>query len=524
MSASLVMWIPLAPLLVAIVLGGLQLAGICQGERWEYRSSRLTLLAIAGACLAAMLQWGLIHQGSELAGVHGYGVWLHSGRWQLQWQLLADEWHLALAGLWAGLLLIAARFAVHYLHREVGFHRLFAFLALLTGAMMLIVLSANVWLTFIGWELAGLSSYVLIAFAYDRPVAAANASRVFLTNRLGDAGLLVLMIGALAWLESCEWSVLNQQAVELEGLHRNLLALCLVLAAAVKSVQLPFTPWLTRAMEGPTPTSAVFYGGVMIHAGVFLLIQGQNLLEQAPVVMIFITVLGGLTFLYSLLVGLTQTDVKTAQGVATVGQLGLMFVSCGLGYWTLATWHMAAHSVVRTFLMLSAPGILHDSLGQPVRPVSARWVKWRGLYLLSLQRVWLDEATDWLVVKPILRLARDMTVLERKLIAPLLAAPVPLIQHIAALAEQEERKIGANLHSTADSFAQGSGLAGRLTEWAAAVSHYFEYHFILHGIGRDSIRLGRRLGYIANRFEQLLLKPRYIILFVLISLLIVLGN
>jgi hypothetical protein len=91
------------------------------------------------------------------------------------------------------------------------------------------------------------------------------------------------------------------------------------------------------------------------------------------------------------------------------------------------------------------------------------------------------------------------------------------------LAQWEEQKMGANLDSQEDSFAQGSGLAGKLAQWTAALLNWFEYHFILRGIGRDSIRLGRRLGHAANRFEQLLLQPRYLALFVLITLMVALG-
>ena len=211
MSAQILLWIPLAPLLASALLAAWQFSGRGQGEAWERSAAWLVVLAITVAWVGAAWQAWQIWQGKASAAIYAYGVWFDSGRWQLQWQLQADGWHLALAALLAGLLLIGTRFAIHYLHRETGFQRVFALLALLTGAMMLIVLAANVWLTFVGWELAGVSSYALIAYAYDRPVAAAHASRVLITNRLGDAGLLLLLVWSLVWLDSCEWGVLNQQ-------------------------------------------------------------------------------------------------------------------------------------------------------------------------------------------------------------------------------------------------------------------------------------------------------------------------
>jgi len=329
---------------------------------------------------------------------------------------------------------------------------------------------------------------------------------------------------AVLWLDSADWHAINSGAVELERGDANLLALCFVLAAFAKSAQIPFTPWLARAVEGPTPSSAIFYGGVMIHAGVFLLLQLKTLLMQAPVVMGLMVLMGGLTTAYSYWVGLSQTDIKSSQVYAATAQLGLMFVECGFGFWQLAAWHMAAHAVVRCYLLLTAPSILHVTHGQAIAPVSPRWAKCHWAFLASLQRGWLEQALDWLLVRPIQQFARDMHTIEDRIVDPVLGAPAPAIRVISSLAEWEERKMGANLTSDEDSFAQGSGLAGKLAQWTAAMMSWFEYHFILRGIGRQSIRLGRRLGRAANRFEHLLLSPRYLILFVLITLMVALES
>jgi len=276
-------------------------------------------------------------------------------------------------------------------------------------------------------------------------------------------------------------------------------------------------------MEGPTPSSAVFYGGVMTHAGVFLLIQLRPLFEQTPLAMLLVAVLGGLTALYGYWVGLTQTDIKSSHIFAASLQLGLMFVECGLGAWTLATWHLAGHAVLRCYLLLTAPSILHATHGQPIAQV-APWLRdCRWAFMASLQRFWLEPAMDRLLVKPVKQLARDARYLEDHIVEPLLGAPAPAIHAISSLAQWEERKLGANLDSSEDRFAQGSGLAGKLAQWAAALSGWFEYHFILRGIGRDAIRWGRELGRGANRFEQGLLKPRYLLLFVIIVLLVALN-
>ena len=519
MSGFFCLLIVLAPLLATLLIGSLHLLGLISGEAGEKYSAKL---ALAGISLAFLSSLTLALQATE--PVYRYFCWLEIGRVQIEFGLFSGGFNLALANLFAGLILLVMRFSVNYMHREAGFHRWFFTLSLFATGMMLIVLSSNAVFSFVGWELAGVCSYWLIAYAYDRPQAANNATRVFLTNRIGDGGFLFAMALALSWLGSADWLEINARIMDLSPADRHGLAACFVLAAMAKSAQIPFTPWLARALEGPTPSSALFYGGVMIHSGVFLLIQLQPVLESARWLMVLLLVVGGLTSAYSWFVGLTQTDVKSGHGFAISGQLGLMFVECGLGFWQLASWHLAAHAVVRCYLLLTAPSILHVTAARPVQPVwpGLRHARWA--FMASLQRGWLEPLLDALLVKPVQQFSKDMLYVDKHIIKPVFATPVPVITGMANLAQSREDKIGANLQSVQDSFAQGSGLAGKLTQWLAALMNGFEEHFILFGIGRNSIRFGRRLGHVANRFERLLLKPRFISLFVLICLLVALGS
>ncbi|WP_020484011.1 proton-conducting transporter transmembrane domain-containing protein [Methylomonas sp. MK1] len=514
--------IPLFPLLAALLIGGLHFCRIIDGEAGEKTTARLALTAISLSVLTA-LSLLIADLSGQLPDSVSYGTWLRSGSLIIDYKLTTGGFSLALASLFSLLLLVAIRFSVNYMHRETGFHRFFFVLNLFAAAMLLLVLSGNAVFTFIAWEIAGVCSYWLIAYAYYRPIAAHNATRVFVTNRIGDGGFILAIGLALAWLENADWQTINLSAADLEPGDATLLALSFAVAAFAKSAQIPFTPWLARAMEGPTPSSAIFYGGAMIHAGVFLIIQLEPLFMQAPLAMSLLTVIGALTAIYSYWVGLSQTDIKSSQIFATSAQLGLMFVECGLGFWTLAAWHLCAHAVVRCYLLLTAPSILHNTHGQAIRPVAPALANCRWAFIASLQRGWLEPAMDWLLVKPVLRLAKDVRYIDEHIVDPALGAPAPAIKAVSSLAQWEEQKMGANLNSQEDSFAQGSGLAGKLAQWTAALLNWFEYHFILRGIGRDSIRLGRRLGQAANRFEQLLLQPRYLALFVLITLMVALG-
>ncbi|MEQ1530380.1 MAG: proton-conducting transporter membrane subunit, partial [Methylococcales bacterium] len=298
------------------------------------------------------------------------------------------------------------------------------------------------------------------------------------------------------------------------------IALCFAGAAFAKSAQLPFTPWLARAMEGPTPSSAVFYGAVMIHAGVFLLIQLQPLFEQAFLAMLLIALVGLATACYSFLVGLTQTDVKSSLLFAVSGQLGLMFLECGLGFWQLASWHLCAHAVVRTYQLLSAPSLMHNVQHNPIKPVGISLTSRPWLFVAALQRFWLDQMTDWALVKPILRLAHDLKFFDDRVIDRFMGAPAPAIRAVSSFAQLEEQALGARLDNEEDRFAQGSGLAGKLTQWTAALMHWFEEHMVLRGVGKGAIHFGRELGHFANIVEQFVLRPRYLVLFVLITLLV----
>ncbi|MGZ8184409.1 MAG: NADH-quinone oxidoreductase subunit 5 family protein [Methylobacter sp.] len=513
---ALVVLIPLMPLAAASIIGIGHLFGAISGEADEGTTGDIAGWAISMSCLLALtlLVTDLLGKNT---GSYSVGHWLSSDTLDIQLNFITAGFNVRLAVLFSILLAIVIRFSIDYMHREAGYHRFFFMLSLFASAMLLLVLSGNAVGTFIGWEVAGLCSYFLIAYAYYRPVAAANATRVFVTNRIGDAGLILGVGLSYAWLDSVNWSNINAASAQLSPGEATAIALCFAVAAFAKSAQLPFTPWLARAMEGPTPSSAVFYGAVMVHAGVYLVILLRPVFEHAPLAMAVVAVVGLMTAVYSFAVGLTQTDVKSSLIFATSGQLGLMFLECGLGFWQLAGWHLCAHAAVRGYQFLTAPSLMHNVRGldaQAPRSIPT-WI-----YVASLQRFWLDQITDWALVKPVRGLAHDLSYFDGHIVDRVMGAPDPAIRAISSLAQLEEQMIGAQLDNESDQFAQGSGLAGKLTEWTAAILHWFEDRFVLRGIGKGAIDYGRELGHIANKFERSVFRPRYLVLFVFITLLV----
>jgi NADH:ubiquinone oxidoreductase subunit 5 (subunit L)/multisubunit Na+/H+ antiporter MnhA subunit len=516
---ALVVLIPLMPFLAAVIIGIGHLFGAIKGEGGENFTALTASWAISMSCLLALALLGadLLQRNS---GEFTVGLWLESDTLKIVLNFITAGFSVKLAALFAMLLMILMRFSINYMHREPGFHRFFFILSLFSSAMLLLVLSGNALGTFVGWELAGLCSYLLIAYAYDRPVAVANATRVFVTNRIGDAGFILGIGLSYAWVDSVNWPDLNAAVTELSRGEATAISLCFTIAALAKSAQLPFSPWLARAMEGPTPSSAAFYGAVMVHAGVYLIITLEPLISQTPLVMALLIFSGTTTSLYSYFIGLTQTDVKNSLVFATSGQLGLMFLECGLGFWQLAGWHLCAHAVVRCYLVLTAPSFMVNVRDNPIKPVAPVLANHRWLFVASLQRFWVEQITDWVLVKPVRHLAHDLSYFDDNIVDRLMGIPAPAISVASSLAQLEERSLGARLENGGNTFTSGTGLINMLADWIAGLVHWFEDRLVLQGIGKDTLHVGRELGHLANKFETLVLRPRYLVLLVFITLLV----
>ncbi|MBA4141684.1 MAG: hypothetical protein H0X43_01490 [Nitrosospira sp.] len=515
---SLVALILLLPLAGAFSIGIGQLFGKLHGEAGEALTANIATWAIALSFLSALALLSSDLLGKN-AGSFSAGSWLGSNALNIEMNFITTGFNAGLATLFSLLLVIVTRFSINYIHKEPGFHRFFFVLSLFSSAMLLLVLSGNAVGTFIGWEIAGLCSYLLIAFAYDRPIAAINATRVFVTNRIGDAGFILGIALCYTLVGSVNWSSLNSGAPQLTTGTATVIALCFATAAFAKSAQLPFTPWLARAMEGPTPSSAIFYGAVMIHAGIFLIIMLRPLFEQAPFAMGLLAAVGLATAVYSFIVGLTQTDVKSSLSFAISGQLGLMFLECGLGFWQLATWHLCAHAVVRGYQILTAPSFLHYVHGNPMKPVGRDIAGLRWVYVASLQRFWLDPVVDRILIRPTYGLAKDLDYFDDHIVDRIMGAPAPAGRAISSLAQLEEKVLRTQFGEDTGTFGRGNGWAARFLEWLAVIMSWFEERLVLQGIGMDAIDMGRKLGYAANKFEKLILKPRYLVLFVFTVLL-----
>ncbi|WP_103918631.1 proton-conducting transporter transmembrane domain-containing protein [Candidatus Venteria ishoeyi] len=501
--------IPLFPLLAASWLAISYLFFNNRGEAGEKHTARVASLASL-ASLLLLLAVDMLALWQGVPGQTQALTWFNAGDYHLSFSLRLDTLGLSIGTLVALIAFLTTRFSINYLHREAGFQRFFMVISLFTSAMLLIVLAGNALLAFIGWELAGVSSYLLIGYALDRPNATKNANRAFVTNRIGDAGFILAMAFSLLWWNSLEWPVILENAQQHSTLAVGVVALGFLLAALAKSALVPFSPWISRALEGPTPSSAIFYGSLMVHAGVYLVIRLQPLWEQVPLFMILLAVLGALTALYGFLSGLVQTDVKSSLMFSTTGQVGVMFLLCGLGYFTLAAWYLALHAIWRAYQFLHAPALMH-LVSRPARPVPAWMQRCPKLYIAALQRFWLDSFADAVWVRPLSLMARDVQAFDDRIVNRMVGLPGATGVYPTLSGHQSDQRIG-----------HARGMAGRLLQWVAAWSYWFEEQLILRGGGEGLLSVLNRLGKSFDKLDYLLSQPRYLLLMVVVTFAVIL--
>ncbi len=338
-----------------------------------------------------------------------FGDWLHLGEFVIPAVVRLDVVSVSLAIFSSCLTAIIARFSRTYMHKEPGFIRFFALLGVFATGTQLIALAAGLELFFAGWELIGLASAFFIGFFHERDEPIRSAIRAFATYRLADAGLLIATVATFALLGSARFSALDRAATLPPG-EATSLALLFLLSAMGKSAQLPFSGWLPRAMEGPTPSSALFYGAVSIHAGLFLVLRVWPVFAASPVACVVGVAVGLATAVYATTVARVHTDAKGALAHATLAQVGLILAEICLGWTTLALVHLLCHALLRLGQYLKAPNMIHDAHRVGHLHAHDGWLARQApraaarLYAFALHRGRLDDLIDT-VFAPVLAVA-----------------------------------------------------------------------------------------------------------------------
>jgi len=328
---------------------------------------------------------------------------------------MADRISLPFLGMTVLLSGLIGQFSATYLHRERGFLRFFLLLHLFAFGSLLAFAAGSFDLLIAGWELVGITSVLLIAFFQQRPAPVENGLRVFAVYRACDIGLLVGVFALYHWAGTASFAA---GLPRLTGTQAAIFCLLLLLAAAGKAAQVPFSGWLPRAMEGPTPSSAIFYGAISIHAGAYLLLRIQPILNQSRLASALVIVIGVLTAIHGAIVGRASADAKTSLAYASLTQVGVVFVEIGMGWTWIALAHILGHATVRTLQFLRAPSMLHDyhqmhsAIGVEQSTANSRLEDlfprraqlW--FYRWALDRGHLDTILDSWVVHPLMQLSK----------------------------------------------------------------------------------------------------------------------
>ncbi len=318
--------------------------------------------AVSGAFVVALVGAVPFIQG----GAHGETVllweWMPAigASIEILWDPLSALMTLIVTGVGA----LIHVFAIGYMHGDARFSRFFTYLNLFAASMLILVLAGNYGMLFLGWELVGLCSYLLIGFWFTRESASAAAKKAFVVNRIGDLGLMVGLMLVFASFGTLSYSGIFERAGdELSAGLATAIGLLFLVGAAGKSAQIPLYVWLPDAMEGPTPVSALIHAATMVTAGVYLIARSAAIFELSPAAQTTVATIGALTALWAASIALAQRDIKRVLAYSTVSQLGYMFLAVGTTAYVAGVFHLMTHAFFKALLFLGAGSVIHAMSG-----------------------------------------------------------------------------------------------------------------------------------------------------------------
>ncbi len=355
--------IPVLPLAGAMIIG-LGLISYNQSVNRLRTASSVLIVSLIGT--AMVLSFGLLW--SQVQGHAPYVQsfdWAAAGDFHLRMGFVIDHLTALMLVIVTSVAFLVMIYTDGYMAHDPGYVRFYAYLSLFSSSMLGLVISPNLVQVYIFWELVGMCSYLLIGFWYDRKAAADACQKAFVTNRVGDFGLL-LGILALYWATgSFEFDVIGDrlqdlvQSGALSGGMAALFAILVFLGPVAKSAQFPLHVWLPDAMEGPTPISALIHAATMVAAGVFLIARMFPVFEGIPVAMDVIAWTGGVTAFLGASIAITQNDIKKGLAYSTMSQLGYMVMAMGVGAYTAGLFHLMTHAFFKAMLFLGSGSVIH---------------------------------------------------------------------------------------------------------------------------------------------------------------------
>jgi NADH-quinone oxidoreductase subunit L len=374
---QLALLVPLAPLAGAIVAGlfGRQIGRA--GAHW------VTIAGVAVSFAASCVIFAHALDGAVFNGT--VYTWLVSGGTRFEIGFLIDRLSALMMVVVSFVSLMVHIYTIGYMADDPGYQRFFAYIALFTFSMLMLVMANNFLQLFFGWEAVGLVSYLLIGFWYTRPSAIYANLKAFLVNRVGDFGFLLAVALVLAHFGTLDYasvfsSAPAQAATTIEVIPGApwllLSAICigLFVGAMGKSAQFPLHVWLPDSMEGPTPISALIHAATMVTAGIFMVARMSPLFELSDTARSMMLIIGGITAFFMALIAVVQYDIKRVVAYSTLSQLGYMTVALGASAYSAAIFHLMTHAFFKALLFLGAGSViiaLHHE--QDMRKMGGLW-------------------------------------------------------------------------------------------------------------------------------------------------------
>jgi NADH-quinone oxidoreductase subunit L len=369
--------VPLAPLAGAILagLGGRRIGRA--GAHW------ITIIGVAISFAASCVIFADVLKGNGFNGP--VYTWLVSGGTRFEIGFLIDRLSALMMVVVTFVSLMVHIYTIGYMADDPGYQRFFAYIALFTFSMLMLVMANNFLQLFFGWEAVGLVSYLLIGFWYTRPSAIYANLKAFLVNRVGDFGFLLAIALVLAYFGTLDYAAVFSRAPSMAGATIEaipgapwllLSAICigLFVGAMGKSAQFPLHVWLPDSMEGPTPISALIHAATMVTAGIFMVARMSPLFEHSQTALSLVLVIGGITAFFMALIAVVQYDIKRVIAYSTLSQLGYMTVALGASAYSAAIFHLMTHAFFKALLFLGAGSViiaLHHE--QDMRKMGGLW-------------------------------------------------------------------------------------------------------------------------------------------------------
>ena len=355
--------IPALPLVGATIVGS-GLISFNQATNRLRQNSAVFVIFLLG--IAMVMSFALLW--SQYQGHLGYTrtfEWAAAGNFHLTMGYTIDHLSALMLVIVTTVAVLVMIYTDGYMAHDSGYVRFYAYLSIFSASMLGLVISPNLVQIYIFWELVGMCSYLLIGFWYDRQAAADACQKAFVTNRVGDFGLLLGMLGLYWATGSFEFEVMGvrlEELVESGAMWGGLAALFAVLVflgPVAKSAQFPLHVWLPDAMEGPTPISALIHAATMVAAGVFLVARMYPVFENIPIAMTIIAWTGAFTALLGATIAITQNDIKKGLAYSTISQLGYMVMAMGIGAYSAGLFHLMTHAYFKAMLFLCSGSVIH---------------------------------------------------------------------------------------------------------------------------------------------------------------------